>query len=62
MDRIHIRRILESIGWTEHYILAFEDAAVRFSQNSETQVYMAHLRASTIGFVFVEYHAWNRLA
>jgi ribosomal protein S18 acetylase RimI-like enzyme len=61
-DQIHIRHILESIGWDEHYILAFEQAATHFAQNSNTAVYMAHLQTATIGFVFVEYHAWNRLA
>lgn len=61
-DQVHIRRILESIGWDEHYILSFEQAAVHFARNDNSAVYMANLQAVTIGFVFVEFHAWNRLA
>ena len=59
---IHIRRILESIGWDEHYIHAFEQAAIQFAGKENSTVFMAHLLDSTIGFVFVEFRAWNRLA
>ena len=61
-DQIHIRPILASIGWDEPYILAFEQAAAHFAQSDNAAVYMAHLDATTIGFVFVEIHTWNRLA
>lgn len=61
-DLVHIQRILSSIGWDKCYIIAFEQAATHFAQNSNSTVLMANLQDSTIGFVFVEYHAWNRLA
>jgi ribosomal protein S18 acetylase RimI-like enzyme len=61
-DQIHIRRILESVGWDEHYILAFEQAAVHFAGDDHSAVFMARLQATTVGFVFVEFRAWNRLA
>lgn len=61
-DPKHIRRILESIGWDEHYILAFEQAAIQFARNSNSAVFMARRQEVTIGFVFVEFHIWNRLA
>lgn len=61
-DHVHIRRILKSIGWDEHYVLAFEQAAEHFSQSNHAAVFMADLQAFTTGFVFIEYHEWNRLA
>jgi len=61
-DHVHIRCILNSIGWDEHYIIAFEQAAIHFSQSSNSAVFVANLQEFTIGFVFIEYHEWNRLA
>jgi ribosomal protein S18 acetylase RimI-like enzyme len=61
-DTIHIRRILESIGWDEHYIHAFEQAAIQFAGKGHSAVFMAQLQNTVIGFVFVEFRAWNRLA
>jgi ribosomal protein S18 acetylase RimI-like enzyme len=61
-DRKHIRSILTSIGWDEHYIRAFEQAAAHFAQSDDAAVFMAQTHAGTVGFVFVEYRAWNRLA
>lgn len=61
-DLIHIRRILESIDWDEHYIHAFEQAATHFAGDENSAVFMARLQDSMIGFVFVEFHSWNRLA
>jgi ribosomal protein S18 acetylase RimI-like enzyme len=61
-DQPHIRRILQSIGWNERYILAFEHTAESFAQNNDTAVFMARQDAATVGFIFVEYRAWNRLA
>jgi ribosomal protein S18 acetylase RimI-like enzyme len=61
-DQPHIRRILASIGWEENTIRAFEQAAGHFAQGSDSAIYMAHLKGSIIGFAFVEFHAWNRLA
>ncbi len=61
-DHVHIRRILNSIGWDEHYIVAFEQAAMHFSQGCNSAVFVADLQESIMGFVFVEHHEWNRLA
>lgn len=61
-DQIHIRPILETIGWDEQYILAFEQAVIRYARNDQSAVFMARLQAATIGFIFVEFYAWNRLA
>jgi ribosomal protein S18 acetylase RimI-like enzyme len=61
-DQPHIRRILEKIGWDEPYILAFEQSASHFAASDTAAVSMAHAGAEAIGFVFVEIHAWNRLA
>lgn len=61
-DLIHIRRILTSIGWDEHYILSFEQAAVHFAGNDNSAVFMARSQDQTLGFVFIEFHGWNRLA
>jgi len=61
-DQIHIRCILNSIGWDEHYIVAFKQAAMHLSQGGNSAVFVVDLQALTIGFVFVEHHEWNRLA
>ena len=61
-DQPRIRSILEHIGWEQSYILAFEQAAASFAKGSDTAVYMARQGMDTIGFIFIEVHAWNRLA
>jgi ribosomal protein S18 acetylase RimI-like enzyme len=61
-DASSVRRILERIGWNERYILAFEQAALRFARDEDAAVFMARRREAAVGFIFVEYHAWNRLA
>lgn len=61
-DYVHIRRILKSNGWDEHYVLAFEQAAEHFSRNDSAAVFIADLQGFAVGFIFIEYHAWNRLA
>ncbi len=60
-DRSAIRRILEAIGWEEHYIVAFEQAADSLARRDDAAVYVARLEGTTVGFIFVQFHAWNRL-
>lgn len=61
--RAAIRRILERIGWAEQYILAAEQNAEAFSQSREVYgVYMAVADGSAVGFVYVQFYEWNRLA
>jgi ribosomal protein S18 acetylase RimI-like enzyme len=58
-----IRQILERIGWAEQYIAAAERNAEAFSQNRETYgVYIATVGDSVVGFVYVQFREWNRLA
>lgn len=58
-----IRHILERIGWAEQYIVAAEKNAIIFSQSRETYgVYIATIEDSVVGFVYVQFHEWNRLA
>jgi|SRR5919112_1627538 ribosomal protein S18 acetylase RimI-like enzyme len=58
-----IRQILERIGWAEQYIVAAEQNAEVFSQNREAfGVYVATLEGSAVGFVYVQFYEWNRLA
>ncbi len=58
-----IRRILERIGWAEQYVLAAEQNAEAFSQNREVYgIYMAVVDGSVVGFVYVQFYEWNRLA
>lgn len=60
-DRSAIRSILEAIGWDEHYIVAFEQAADNLAQRNDAAVYMARLDGAAAGFIFVQFYAWNRL-
>jgi len=58
-----VRRILERIGWAEQYIVAAEQNAKAFSQNREVYgVYIAVVDGSAVGFVYVQFYEWNRLA
>ncbi len=61
-DQAAMRGILKRIGWELSYIRAFERAAEHFAQDKNSAVYMACHDRATVGFIFVEYHAWNRLA
>jgi ribosomal protein S18 acetylase RimI-like enzyme len=61
--RSAIRKILERIGWAEQYIIAAEQNAEIFSQDQEAcGVYLAVLESVLVGFIYVQYHEWNRLA
>ena len=58
-----IRQILERIGWAEQYVAAAERNAEAFSQDGEAYgVYVATAGDSVIGFVYIQFHEWNRLA
>jgi ribosomal protein S18 acetylase RimI-like enzyme len=58
-----IRQILERIGWAEQYIAAAEQNAEGFSQSRELYgVYLATVGDSMVGFVYVQFYEWNRLA
>ncbi|MBI4748732.1 MAG: GNAT family N-acetyltransferase [Acidobacteria bacterium] len=58
-----IRSILEGIGWAEQYIVAAEKNAEAFSQIPDFfGVYLAMVEQTAIGFVYVQFYEWNRLA
>ena len=58
-----IRQILERIGWAEQYIHAAEQNAEVFSGDREAYgVYLATVEGSVVGFVYVQFYQWNRLA
>ena len=57
-----IRRILRKIGWAEQYISAVEASANIFSQDKENYgVYLAVSKGEAVGFLYVQYYAWNQL-
>ena len=57
-----ISRILQKIGWAEQYILAAVQNAQDFSRDREIYgVYLAILRNEAVGFLYVQYYAWNQL-
>ncbi len=61
-QRPSIRRILSRIGWAEHYIRAMEDAGESFSKDKENfGVYLARSHGDVVGYLFIQYYAWNRL-
>lgn len=58
-----IRRILERIGWAEQYIIAAEQNAEIFSRDlTACGVYIAVVESAVVGFIYVQFHEWNRLA
>ena len=60
--RSSIRTILTKIGWAEQYISAMETAADVFSQDKEIYgVYLAVSNGSAVGYLYVQYYAWNQL-
>ena len=57
-----IRKILTKIGWAEQYISAMEHAANVFSNDKESYgVYLAISNENAIGYLYVQYYAWNQL-
>ena len=62
-NRPALRKILEAIGWAEQYVVAAEQNAETFSGDLETfGVYVAVCEERIVGFVCVQYSAWNQLA
>ena len=57
-----IRRILTKIGWAEQYISAMEVAADVFWKDKINRgVYLAVSKGDAIGYLYVQYYAWNQL-
>jgi ribosomal protein S18 acetylase RimI-like enzyme len=57
-----IRTILTNIGWAEQYISAMEAAANLFAQDKELYgVYLAIFNGNAVGYLYVQYYAWNQL-
>ena len=57
-----IRAILTKIGWAEQYISSAEQNMQTLSQEKETHgVYMAVMGEAAVGFLYVQYYAWNQL-
>jgi ribosomal protein S18 acetylase RimI-like enzyme len=60
--RSAIRRILTKIGWAEQYISAMESAVDVFSREPEVYgVYLATSNGEAVGYLYVQYYAWNQL-
>lgn len=61
-QRTSIRRILTQIGWAEQYVAAMESAVDVFSKDPEVYgVYFAISAGEAVGYLYVQYSAWNRL-
>lgn len=57
-----IRRILAKIGWAEQYVSSAEQNMRNLSEDKENYgVYVAVTGDSAVGFLYVQYYAWNRL-
>ena len=58
-----IRAILTKIGWAEQYIASAEQNMHNLSLDKENYgVYLAVAGDSAVGFLYVEYYAWNQLS
>lgn len=57
-----IRKILTKIGWAEQYIASAEQNMQDFALNKEMYgVYLAIMDDAAVGFLYVQYYAWNQL-
>jgi GNAT superfamily N-acetyltransferase len=57
-----IRAILMKIGWAEQYVAAAEQNMNNLSLDRENYgVYLAVVGESAVGFLYVQYYAWNQL-
>ena len=57
-----IRKILTRIGWAEQYIAGMESALDIFAKDKETYgVYLAISSGEAVGYLYVQYYAWNQL-
>src|SRR6266508_3903592 len=60
--RSSIRMILTKIGWAEQYISSAEQNIPNISQDTENYgVYVAVIGEVAVGFLYVQYYAWNQL-
>ena len=60
--RSAIRRILTKIGWAEQYISSAEQNMPHLSRDTENYgVYVAAIGEIAVGFLYVQYYAWNQL-
>lgn len=57
-----IRNILTKIGWAEQYVSSAEQNMQDLSQDKEIYgVYLAIMEDTAVGFLYVQYYAWNQL-
>ena len=57
-----IRKILTKIGWAEQYVSSAERNMHNLAQDRENYgVYLAVADGAAIGFLYVQYYAWNQL-
>ena len=57
-----IRKILTKIGWAEQYVSSAEQNMHNLAQEGENfGVYLAVTGDAAVGFLYVEYYAWNQL-
>ena len=57
-----IRAILTKIGWAEQYVASAEQNMQNLSADKENYgVYLAVSGEQAVGFLYVQYYAWNQL-
>jgi ribosomal protein S18 acetylase RimI-like enzyme len=57
-----IRKILAKIGWAEQYVSSAEQNMHNLAQDRENYgVYLAVADGAAVGFLYVQYYAWNQL-
>ena len=57
-----IRTILTKIGWAEQYVISAEQNVHNLSLDNENYgVYLAVNGDDAVGFLYVQYYAWNQL-
>lgn len=57
-----VRAILTKIGWAEQYVVAAEQNMQNLSMDKENYgVYLAISEEKAVGFLYVQYYAWNQL-
>ena len=57
-----IRKILTRIGWAEQYVASAEQNMHNLSLDKEVYgVYLAVTGEDAVGFLYVQYYAWNQL-
>jgi ribosomal protein S18 acetylase RimI-like enzyme len=57
-----IRKILTKIGWAEQYIASAEQNMQDFALDKEIYgVYLGIIGDTAVGFLYVQYYAWNQL-